>query len=315
MPGHLFPRALGVPSTQAASVTIEDRSTENLQRRIFPALTQSLGNSAWMRIIRSDPGMTSLVERRHKRMVANADCQPAPRCIVEGWKISADEQKIIGERLEALVSNASLGHSYDKAQWYRDSNALNYILSVYGEGAPPHYPAIDAMSLDSASKDFVHLIAGLQAQRLNDQDTERTIFTDPLYYASILLDANDRDDAIHLWEKWNAQPLQRYHRLRWRQYSYAAIIVPGAGPEAADTALSALGKFRLMVAVESYKKELAPFIIVSGGAVHPARTRYVEAEEMRRVLMQRFGIPEQSIVMEPYARHTTTNLRNASRIL
>ena len=80
-------------------------------------------------------------------------------------------------------------------------------------------------------------------------------------------------------------------------------------------ALSAMGKLRLMLAVDAFRKGQAPFILVSGGAVHPAQTRYVEAEEMRRALISRFGIPERNIIMEPYARHTTTNLRNASRLL
>ena len=32
-------------------------------------------------------------------------------------------------------------------------------------------------------------------------------------------------------------------------------------------------------------------------------------------LVERFGIPAERIVIEPYARHTTTNLRNATRRL
>jgi hypothetical protein len=32
-------------------------------------------------------------------------------------------------------------------------------------------------------------------------------------------------------------------------------------------------------------------------------------------LIKRYGIPENSILVDPYARHTTTNLRNASRLI
>ena len=35
----------------------------------------------------------------------------------------------------------------------------------------------------------------------------------------------------------------------------------------------------------------------------------------RRALIERFGVPANAIVVEPYARHTTTNLRNATRRL
>ncbi|GBQ33508.1 hypothetical protein AA13594_2638 [Gluconacetobacter azotocaptans DSM 13594] len=238
--------------------------------------------------------------------------------MVETWKISQDERRIVGETLERLASRLP-SQTYGIAQWRRDADAINYILSVYGEAAPPRYPLIDAMSLDVTSKDFGRLVAGLQAQDLQTpHGAEEAVFATPLRYAAILLDANDRDDAIHfpeLWEKWNAQSLHAARHAYWRRYPYAAIIIPGEGPEDATLPLSALGKFRLTLAVETFRQGLAPFIIVSGGAVHPARTHYVEAEEMRRALIERFGIPERNIVMEPYARHTTTNLRNASRIL
>jgi hypothetical protein len=57
------------------------------------------------------------------------------------------------------------------------------------------------------------------------------------------------------------------------------------------------------------------FIIVSGAAVHPKGSRFVEAVEMRKALIERFHVPADRIVIEPYARHTTTNLRNATRRL
>jgi len=36
---------------------------------------------------------------------------------------------------------------------------------------------------------------------------------------------------------------------------------------------------------------------------------------MRRALIERFGVPAEAIIIEPYARHTTTNLRNITRRL
>ena len=56
-------------------------------------------------------------------------------------------------------------------------------------------------------------------------------------------------------------------------------------------------------------------IILSGASVHPKGTRFVEAVEMRKALIERFGVPAESIIIEPYARHTTTNLRNVTRRL
>ena len=56
-------------------------------------------------------------------------------------------------------------------------------------------------------------------------------------------------------------------------------------------------------------------MIVSGGFVHPSQTEYSEAIEMKRDLMTRFRIPEEAILVDPHARHTTTNMRNAARLL
>jgi hypothetical protein len=36
---------------------------------------------------------------------------------------------------------------------------------------------------------------------------------------------------------------------------------------------------------------------------------------MKRDLMTRFGIPEDAILVDPHARHTTTNMRNAARLI
>ncbi len=69
------------------------------------------------------------------------------------------------------------------------------------------------------------------------------------------------------------------------------------------------------MAVELFRKKLAPFIIVSGGHVYPAGTPFSEAVEMKKYLISHYDIPPQAIITEPYARHTTTNVRNASRLI
>jgi hypothetical protein len=69
------------------------------------------------------------------------------------------------------------------------------------------------------------------------------------------------------------------------------------------------------VAVERWKAGLAPFLLPSGGHVHPDKTPYSEALEMKKYLMQAHGVPEDAILIDPHARHTTTNLRNASRVV
>jgi hypothetical protein len=95
-------------------------------------------------------------------------------------------------------------------------------------------------------------------------------------------------------------------------YPYTAILVPGQGPTDDTTALNPAGINRINTAVARWRAGLAPLLLVSGGHVHPDKTPFCEAIEMRRYLIDELGIPAAAIVVDPYARHTTTNLRNAA---
>jgi len=66
--------------------------------------------------------------------------------------------------------------------------------------------------------------------------------------------------------------------------------------------------------VARYRAGQAPFIIVSGGNVHPNQTPFNEALEMKRALVRDFGVAPAAVLIDPHARHTTTNLRNAARL-
>jgi hypothetical protein len=68
---------------------------------------------------------------------------------------------------------------------------------------------------------------------------------------------------------------------------------------------------RLVRAHADLDAGLAPAVIVTGGAVHSPDN---EAVLMREWLLGN-GVSRERIVVEPCARHTTTNLRNAGRIL
>lgn len=297
-----------------------DSKLQALQAAIFPRLTAVMTDAAWRKEVFSFPDSFALFHERRQRLSDNSNCTPYPVCVIQSWEITRYEREVFGTILQKISKHSQL--QYDRMQWNRDVDAINYILSVYGEGHAPRYPKIDSASVDVTSKDFSNLIAGIQAKTLNDSFQRNGLaslfFKDALTNAASLLDANNRLDAIRfsdLWYTWNASSLDFARHLSWKSYPYTAIIVPGEGPEDLRTQLSALGKFRLTLAAESFNRKLAPFIIVSGGAVHPSHTDFVEAIEMRHFLIERFHIPERNIVTEPYARHTTTNLRNASRYL
>ncbi|MSP60440.1 MAG: YdcF family protein [Myxococcales bacterium] len=91
------------------------------------------------------------------------------------------------------------------------------------------------------------------------------------------------------------------------------LIVPGYTPRFGWPAgrLHPKAARRCAAAVADLAAGIAPLAIVSGGAVHNPDN---EALLMREELLAA-GVPGERILVEPCARHTTTNLRNAGRIM
>jgi hypothetical protein len=273
-----------------------------LETRLFPGLAQRI--AAHRAALAADPMLRRLAQARRARL--SESCTPMPACLLDRHSLTDAEIATIDTALNRLAPVA------DKGAWRREAAAINRIVAVYGKGEPPRYPRIDAMALDPAAPEFPALIATLDTVTAG---TEPEAITAPLRFAVGLLDLNDRDEAIRFGPAENAAAFAAAHRTDWSKAPYSALIVPGAGPDDAKVALSAGGKLRLALAAARFRAGDAPFIIVSGGNVHPDRTPYNEAVEMRRALIERFGIPAERVVLEPYARHTTTNLRNAARLL
>jgi len=131
-----------------------------------------------------------------------------------------------------------------------------------------------------------------------------------------LLALNHRDEAGReepMEAGVNRAAVRAIASIHWETYPESVIVVPGAGPEDRNTPLSSVGRKRMELAVAAYHAGEAPFILVSGGYVHPTQTRFNEALEMKKVLRQEYHVPENAILVEAHARHTTTNLRNAAR--
>lgn len=200
--------------------------------------------------------------------------------------------------------------------WRDAAIGLNRIIDVYARGVAPLYPKIDSMSHDARSPGWGGLVSTM-VEILDERRDEMDLFYEPtLAFARHLLEANRRDEAgrfepLHLGE--NQAAYRRIGQTDWSQHPYSAILVPGAGNDRDGVALSAAGRLRLELAALRYRSGQAPFIIVSGGYVHPNQTPFNEALEMKRSLVADFGIAPEVILIEPHARHTTTNLRNAAR--
>ena len=206
--------------------------------------------------------------------------------------------------------------------WERTADGLNHVLAVYGHGKAPRYPAIDSVSHDVTSTPYgrmVHTSITVMAEKGSAWDAWYQPTRD---FALRLLDLNWRDEAgrhepLHRGE--NAAAFTRASTLRWSDYPYTAALVPGSGltdqMEREHHALNPMGKLIVEIAAQRYHDRKVPFIIVSGGYVHPKHSRFAEAVEMKRALVRHFQVPENAIIIDPHARHTTTNVRNAARLM
>ncbi len=98
-------------------------------------------------------------------------------------------------------------------------------------------------------------------------------------------------------------------------FKYHLIIVPGYAEKHQEEIVNIRMKERLDAAVYAFKNSNIPLLLLSGGNVSPNGTRFNEAMEMKRILLIKYKIPEHHIIIEPYARNSITNLRNAGRFM
>lgn len=303
---------------------------------LFDALARTPGVQ---RIVEHAADLKRLRDARLDALArAATTCGPSPACLADAFRWTDGDVQTAGAALSRLADDpavrafvardlrpSGMFQAYAQepdaallARAWRDAAAgLNRIIDTYAIGAAPRYPAIDAVSYDVGSDSYRRLLAIVTTVLHERRDGLTTFFAPSLGFATRLLDANRRDEAgrfepLHDGE--NAAAARRTTAVRWVDYPYAAIVVPGAGPDRPDVALDPWAKARLELAVLRFRAGKAPFLIVSGGYVHPNQTPFNEALEMKRALVRDFGVPPDAIFIEPHARHTTTNLRNAARL-
>jgi hypothetical protein len=265
-------------------------------------------------------------------------CKSDIGCLANGIKFSEAEITLVSERLAALYKADNIFGTTIKNHllpsgcyglyqqlpektvlikaWEQDARAINYAIGVYVEGKAPNYPKIDSISFQPGDKAFASLI---QSNLLLITSQDHALFFEPsMDFALGALELNGRLDAADyepLTGGPNANAIAQIKKTNFKQYPYSVILVPGAGPEDRETELSAGGMIRCRIAAAQYHKGVAPFVVVSGGRVHPYKTKYSEAYEMKKFMINTLHIPENAIIMEPQARHTTTNMRNCVRLM
>jgi len=210
------------------------------------------------------------------------------------------------------------GEAFIERAWSDCVRGVNHMMDVYGLGKAPRYPDIDSMTYDAKSGAYHRLVETLVAVLEDDRTNLDLFFAPSIRFAVELAFLNHRDEAgryepMELGE--NSLAFQRVKSIDWSKYPYSVIVVPGAGNDRPGVQLSAGGKLRDEIAAKRFRESKAAFVLVSGGFVHPARTEFSEAIEMKKDLENRFGIPAEAIIVDPHARHTTTNMRNAARLM
>jgi len=268
------------------------------------------------------------------------DCVQDVDCYVKALRWSEDESKEAGRAIAGLYDSSPAVRSFVdgplrlsgmyvryntepggrllERAWADSTAGMNRMMDIYGAGKAPRYPQIDAMTYDAASTAWKHDVQVLASVLEDDRESLKLFFSPSLRFATELMWLNHRDEAGRhepLELKENETAFQHVPSVDWSKFPYSAIVVPGAGNDRPGVQLSPGGKLRNEIAARRFHEGKAPFLIVSGGYVHPERTEYSEAIEMKRDLVTRFGIPAEAIIVDPHARHTTTNMRNAARLI
>ena len=202
--------------------------------------------------------------------------------------------------------------------WAQYVYGINYIIDQFGFGKKLRFPRIDTANYVVTSRYYRGVMKDMFSLLDEHTDDMKLFYQPSLAVAMRLMDANDRDEPARfepMEQKDNKKAFDRIKLIQWDKYKYATIVIPGNGPELFTTPISPDNKIHCEIAAERYLKGWAPFIIVSGGYCYPFRGPYCEAIQMKKYLMEKFNIPENAIIIDPHARHTTTNFRNANRLI
>lgn len=312
---------------------------DTLETRVFPLFAMMRRAEGWTPVLRGEAALRRLAAERAGR-VPEAGCMPSPQCLADAWTWTDADIAAVEARLRALVRDRKLAQALVAGQmqpsgrfarhtrladadlvaaaWRETAAAVNRVIAVYAKGTAPRYPKIDAIIFDMAAPEFTEVLSTHGVATAAQARGEDLFFDPSLRYAVGLLQMNERTDAGRyrpLLGGENAPTVRAVAATNWKAQPYTALLVFGHGPEDAQSRTGVMGHIRMRIAADLFARGLAPFIIVSGGNVHPNRTPFNEALEMKRLLVAEHGVPADRILIEPYARHTTTNMRNCARLL
>jgi hypothetical protein len=306
----------------------------------FYLLTLLQDNQEVRALLKSDSALNKIADSRFSALTnALGNCKDG-LCLLAALKFTDEEISSVSQRLAVLYKR---GNALDRLvkthlipsgayilyqaetpegllvkAWQQDAAAVNFAIAVYAEGKKPNYPQIDSISFDVRKKGYYTLMYDCAAEVANVVKQSRLFFDVPLTAALTYLEVNERENAADfepMATGANMLAVNKVKTVKWAVFPYSHILVPGAGPDNLTTPLSGEGMLRCRSAARAYFSGKAPFVVVSGGSVHPYKTKYNEAVEMRRYMVGKLHIPANAVIIDPHARHTTTNIRNDARLI
>ena len=265
---------------------------------------------------------------RQKFLISKTECETLKRGFVRAYNSDVLMRNIVKKELLPsgnweMYYAGTADTTFLKLVVEQTVAAIDTIINQYLVGTKSQYPE-DGPSDSYGPK---NLYTGEYARQfisvLNNIDKNTTTALNlPIATALSLLTMNNRDEAVRfepLATGENKAVMANLKNIVWGNYTYASLIVPGDSPNSEGDAiyLSESAKKHVQYAVEAYNGGLAPVIIISGANVYPyyPPTQYFEAVEMKKYMIQTYSVPENVILVDPCARHTTSNLRNAARLI
>jgi len=334
----------GVPCFTSAQPNAPDplyklNSEDWVQTKNYYLLTLLEQDKESSRLLIADAELAKITQNKLSALKASRNCKEVT-CFTENVKFTDAEIKTVSNRLTQLYRSGNALDRLVKTRlipsgtyvlyrdlsptellvkaWEQEAAGVNYAIDVYAGGKKPNYPQIDSISFNIKDKRYPTLLYDAVTVLQGDLKKGDLFFEPALHAALLYLQMNGRQDASAdepMALTVNKAAADRVKNIKWNNYKYTLILVPGAGGEDLTTALSAEGMLRCRLAVQQYQKGAAPFILVSGGKVHPYKTKYCEAEEMKKYMLETLHVPEDVILIDPHARHTTTNIRNGARLI
>lgn len=291
-------------------------------------------------LLKSDAELNKLAQNKLSALkTAISNCKDA-LCLPASSRFTDEEISVVSQRLTALYKP---GNALDRLvknhlipsgayilyqaetpanllvkAWQQDAAAVNFTIGVYAEGNKPNYPQIDSISFDVRKKAYYVFMYDCATEVADVVKNDELFFEVPLTAALTYLEVNERNNAGDFEPMAlgaNSLAFNKVKTVKWSAYPYSHILVPGAGPDNLTTPLSGEGMLRCKTAARAYFAGKAPFVVVSGGYVHPYKTKYNEAVEMCKYMVTKLHVPANAVIIEPHARHTTTNMRNDARLV